>query len=138
MVNFSWKKNKLKNRQQFQKIIKNKKRVFNNFFIIFYKKKDDQKISSQHCNLGISIPQKLAKKSNVRNKLKRVVKFAILQISKENNFLTRILNKWNIVIIMKNDCINLKFSEKKMQIKIIMELAKKKILQRKIDNNGSN
>ncbi|BDV03821.1 MAG: hypothetical protein HPPSJP_5420 [Candidatus Hepatoplasma scabrum] len=98
----------LKNKQLFQKILMEGKKVYNEYFLIFYFSADETKI-------GISIPKKHGN-AVFRNKQKRQIKNIIAKFSNLN------LLKKNLVIIAKPNFYNLDFKKKEQ---IIINLLNK-------------
>lgn len=114
-MKFSWKKNKVKKSHDFQRIIKEKKIISNDFFIFFYSFSNNcyRKNNLNHSlKVGISIPKKIVKKSYERNKYKRQIKNIIIDIAKKTK-LTEKANNCKIVVIIKKNYINKEFDKKK-------------------------
>ena len=89
----------VKEKRDFDNIIKNGKKVKNYNFIVFYSK------NNEHFNkYGITVPKKVGK-AHIRNKLKRRVR-AILR-----NYKKSYENSYNCIIIIRNSCLNLTFLE---------------------------
>ena len=89
----------VKEKRDFDKIIKNGKKVKNYNFIVFYSKNNEQ-----FNKYGITVPKKVGK-AHIRNKLKRRVR-AILR-----NYKKSYENNYNCIIIIRNSCLNLTFLE---------------------------
>ena len=89
----------VKEKRDFDKIIKNGKKVKNYNFIVFYSKN-----SEQFNKYGITVPKKVGK-AHIRNKLKRRVR-AILR-----NYKKSYENNYNCIIIIRNSCLDLTFQE---------------------------
>ena len=89
----------VKEKRDFDKIIKNGKKVKNYNFIVFYGKNNEQ-----FNKYGITVPKKVGK-AHIRNKLKRRVR-AILR-----NYKKSYENNYNCIIIIRNSCLDLTFQE---------------------------
>ncbi len=89
----------VKEKRDFDKIIKNGKKVKNYNFIVFYNKNNEQ-----FNKYGITVPKKVGK-AHIRNKLKRRVR-AILR-----NYKKSYENNYNCIIIIRNSCLDLTFQE---------------------------
>ena len=89
----------VKEKRDFDNIIKNGKKIKNYNFIVFYSK--NKEIFNKY---GITVPKKVGK-AHIRNKLKRRVRAILINYKKpyENNY--------NCIIIIRNSCLNLTFSE---------------------------
>ena len=92
------KKEIIKNRLEFTKIIKTCKYQKNDFFIIYYRKNNATN------RYGISIPKKTGK-AHIRNKIKRQIK-SIIDNNKNN-----IQNSYDYVIIIRKKLLELKYKE---------------------------
>lgn len=123
-ISTSWTNYRLKKTWEFQKIIKERKKIFNNQFVIFYSiysNISETKIDKKNCRFGISIPQKIVKKAVLRNKYKRQIRSILMELSRENkNFLTR-FTKWDFVLVIKENFIKSTFSENKENLKKILD-----------------
>ena len=104
------KKLRIKKKKEFDYIIKNGKKVKNNFFILYYIQKKELK-----SRFGIAVGTKIGN-SVIRNKLKRQVK-EIIRIN-INNF----QNTKDYIIIIRKESLNLSFQ--KMRENLI-DLAEK-------------
>lgn len=94
---------------EFQKIINKKKQLINKFLIIYY-------VRSEQFKIGISTPKKFANAVK-RNLIKRQIKW-ILDTSFDYQNM-----KYQIVLILRKDYLNLTIDEKKNQIiKILSKL----------------
>ena len=89
----------VKEKRDFDNIIKNGKKIKNYNFIVFYSKNKET-----FNKYGITVPKKVGK-AHIRNKLKRRVR-AILR-----NYKKPYENNYNCIIIIRNSCLNLTFSE---------------------------
>ena len=88
---------RLKKNWQFQKIIKEKKKLINESFLIFWYL---NKLG--HCQFGISVPQKMIKKSTKRNYYRRQVHSMLNSIfKKNNNFCCYRKNHFDLIIIIR-------------------------------------
>ena len=102
------KKEIIKNKLEFTKIIKTCKYQKNDFFIIYYRKNNATN------RYGISIPKKTGK-AHIRNKIKRQIKSII--DNNENN----IQNSQDYVIIIRKKILELKYNEIEKQLLILMK-----------------
>lgn len=105
----------LKKNWEFQKIIDSKKQIILPTIILYYQK-------SKNFKIGISIPKKFANAVK-RNFLKRQIK-AMLEEIKPWNL------KYEIILIIRRNYINLNFLEKQKEVAKIIERignGKKKI-----------
>lgn len=89
--------NRLTKNQDFLNIIKNGKKLQNNFFSFYY-------IKSKNTKIGISIPKKNVKLAVDRNLLKRQISVIF---DKNFNFDLNL----NVVLITKKEILNLSFQE---------------------------
>lgn len=114
-MNYVWSKVKLRKSKDFQKVIKKGRKIANNSFVIFSFRKNTPNNSSDCCKIGISVPQKILRKSNQRNKCKRQIKSIINKLAKEKLF-TEKLSKWEIVIVLRKDYLRQNFEEKRSKM----------------------
>lgn len=122
-----WKFYKLRKNWQFQAIIKKSKKIFDKNFNIFFDKN-----KSKNCRFGISIPQKMIKKSVERNYLKRQIRNILIIYLKNNNNCIENFKKnsdhfhSNIVIIIKKSYLNNKFENNKENLEKLIDLISEK------------
>ncbi len=106
------KQNIIKKNKEFELIIKNRKRLTNNYFNIYY-------IEEIFNKYGISVPKKYFKTAVLRNKIKRQLK----DIIDKND----VPNGYEYVIIVKEGLINLNYKEIKLEfLNLIYRLKEKK------------
>lgn len=106
------KQNIIKKNKEFELIIKNRKRLTNNYFNIYY-------IEEIFNKYGISVPKKYFKTAVLRNKIKRQLKDII-----DKN---AVPNGYEYVIIVKEGLINLNYKEIKLEfLNLIYRLKEKK------------
>lgn len=105
------KQNIIKKNKEFEVIIKNKKKVSNNYFSIYY-------IKSIKNKYGISVSKKYFKTAVLRNKIKRQLK----DIIDKND----IPNGYEYVIIVKESLIFLNYQEKKYELLSLLNKIKEK------------
>lgn len=101
---------RLKSNKEIAELVKNRNTVGNKYYIIYVKDSDNTKVA-------ISVSKKLGN-AVTRNYLKRVVREIV---SKHLKFIT---NK-NILIVVKNSCLDIDFTEKeKMLEKLLLKVKK--------------
>ena len=111
-----WNNYRLRKTQEFQEIIKKRRKIFNNQLIIFYSEKKDK----ENCRFGISIPKKIVKKAVHRNKYKRQIKSVLISIIKEKNKPLRIISNWDFVLVIKESFIKESFQKNKEDLKKLL------------------
>jgi len=111
-----WNNYRLRKTQEFQEIIKKRRKIFNNQLIIFYSEKKDK----ENCRFGISIPKKIVKKAVHRNKYKRQIKSILISIIKEKNKPLRIISNWDFVLVIKENFIKESFQKNKEDLKKLL------------------
>ncbi|WNE41819.1 MAG: Ribonuclease P protein component [Mycoplasmataceae bacterium] len=111
-----WNNYRLRKTQEFQEIIKKRRKIFNNQLIIFYSEKKDK----ENCRFGISIPKKIVKKAVHRNKYKRQIKSALISIIKEKNKPLRRISNWDFVLVIKESFIKESFQKNKEDLKKLL------------------
>lgn len=102
------KKDIIKNKLEFTKIIKTCKYKKNDYFIIYYRKNNNTN------RYGISIPKKTGK-AYIRNKIKRQIKSIV-----DNNKIN-IQNSYDYVIIIRKKILGLKYNEIEKEFLILMK-----------------
>jgi len=111
-----WNNYRLRKTQEFQEIIKKRRKIFNNQLIIFYSEKKDK----ENCRFGISIPKKIVKKAVHRNKYKRQIKSVLISIIKEKNKPLRRISNWDFVLVIKESFIKESFQKNKEDLKKLL------------------
>ena len=123
-MKISWTNHRLKKTWEFQRIIKERKKIFNEQFIIYYSnhknltKKNERII---HCRFGITIPQKIIKKAFLRNKYKRQIRSIILNIGKNYDGYLEKLSRWDFVIVIRNEFTKNDFEKNENKLKKILD-----------------
>ena len=102
----------VKEKRDFDNIIKNGKKVKNYNFIVFYSKNKEQ-----FNKYGITVPKKVGK-AHIRNKLKRKVRAIIRNYNKtyEKNY--------NCIIIIRNSCLNLTYRDLESSLQYLLDKIK--------------
>lgn len=104
--------NIIRKNKEFEAIIKNRKRLTNNYFSIYY-------IEAMNNKYGISVSKKYFKTAVLRNKIKRQLKDIIDKNDMPNGY--------EYVIIVKESLINLTYQEIKYEfLNLIYRLKEKK------------
>lgn len=111
-----WNNYRLRKTQEFQEIIKKRRKIFNNQLIIFYSEKKDK----ENCRFGISIPKKIVKKAVYRNKYKRQIKSILISIIKEKSNPLRRISNWDLVLVIKENFIKENFQKNKDDLKKLL------------------
>ena len=102
---FSMKKRfKIKRKEEFQKIIKARKRLVGKGFIVYY----SQPLNVSNDRVGISVSKKLGN-AVVRNRIKRQVRMMVGEITDFHNGL-------DVIIIVRNDYLTRSFDENKKEL----------------------
>jgi len=94
-----WKPYRLRKNWEFQKILSEARKLFNDSFTIFFA---GDKLNN--CRFGISVPHKLVKKSVKRNHYKRQIRSMLIQYLKRHNESCQTSDKhyhYNFVIITR-------------------------------------
>ena len=102
----------VKEKRDFDNIIKNGKKVKNYNFVIFFTKNKEE-----FNKYGITVPKKVGK-AHIRNKLKRRVR-AILR-----NYKKSYENNYNCIIIIRNSCLKLSYQELSSSLQYLLDKIK--------------
>lgn len=121
-MKISWKNYRLRKTWEFQRIIKERKKVYDNQFIIYYSSYNNavgNELHKKYCRFGITIPQRIVKKAVMRNKYKRQLRSIIIALEKKN-YLKK-FSKWDFLIVIKSDFTKNNFEKNKEQFKKLLD-----------------